>query len=549
MVSLVIIWSVIGLFCLPLGKTIFHLIQAPKTQFHDDRVIIYLWLGFIFGSNLFLLISQFTALTPIVGIVTVIVCLGVALITKLITWPKYLSLRQIIVDRPNIFLVKTFLLVALFTAPISAQTVLWADTDGYQYPVIKWLANYGTVKGLGLLHIRFAHIPTATTINALFDHGILEARTSLISNGFMSLLLLLHFCIKLKKLCSSAQKLTLSDWFILCFTPIIYFNAVDMWVIRSANPDLAVMYLAGVLGWLLLVSGENDQPMQRSIARLGMCLAVGAVTLKLNALPLGIGATLFYIYHYRQQIKAILLGFFLSGLWLIPCFLYGWQTSGCPLFPSSIGCGNVPWGFSGEEVKNYGRYIYEFNVNFSRSQFQEYPLLLGLPLLGIPSTLSVVWQARKLHRPEVWILLCGNLLSIIFIAVLAPALRFGIGYIMSIVSLAMSLYLWKVPRIVSEKVSRKLSSIDPLIIFAFTLLILLLITLRDWNSWHWLLPPALPPADRVLVKQALNFSYNFPDNELGLCGSTPLPCGVDNLAKVKLINIDRGLSGGFIKEN
>jgi hypothetical protein len=538
MLSLVIIWLLIGLACLPAGKFILNLMRGDIFASWDDRLVVCLWLGFIFHSNLLLLLSQFMPLTPIVGVGVLLLSLLLGLLA--LTQPELSYVKQ-----AGAYYFALFLLVILFTVPISAQTVIWLDTDGYQYPVIKWLANYGTVKGLGLLHIRFAHMPTATTINALFDHGICLSRTSTIGNGFMSLLLLLHFCTKIGKLFSNKQHFYLSDWFVIWFAPCIYISAAYLLLLRSANPDLGIMYLTGVLVWLMLVSSEQSRDQHGAIGRLAVYLGVSAITLKLNALPLGVGAILFYIYHYRQKLTAIIWCLLLCGLGLIPCFLYGWRTSGCPLFPASIGCGGVDWGFTLAEVKNYSHYIYDFNFNFSLMQFQEHPLLLLVPLLVIPAALYVGWQATKLKHLMVGMLLVGNLLSIVFIIVFAPALRFGIGYGMAIVSLAMSLYTINLASIIT----RKLPAIHPLMITVFILFILLEITLRDWHNLNWLLPPILPPADRVIVKRAVNFFYNFPDNQLGLCGSTALPCGVDNLEKVKLIAVDRGIGGGFTKQN
>jgi hypothetical protein len=533
MLSLILIWGLLSLLCFTFGTAILNLIGGNTFTKDDDRAIACQWLGLIFLSNLFLFVSLFSPLNWISAVVTIGILLGFGFITRLLDIKDINTVSKLSNSH------KISVLIALVvSALLSAHQVDWLDTHGYQYPVIKWLANYGTVKGLGLLHIRFAHMPTATTINALFDHGIWAGRTSTIFNGFITSLLLGQFTIIIQRL--FYRQMNGSDWFMICFVPFTYISASEAQLLRSANPDLAVMYLAGFLVWLVLVCYESNYEIRPSFSCVAVYLGVGAMTLKFNALPLALGAILWFIYYYYQRIRIVVKGLLLSGLMLVPCFLYGWTTSGCPLFPAGLGCLQLPWSLSATEVSNYSRYIYEFNLNFTIEQFTTHPAIVKGLLLLIPAIIYICWYSIRRNKKEFLWLLLWQICSLLFIARFAPALRFGIGYLGVIVSLAISLFISEVASII------RLSILGYLV---YSMLILPSLNQLDFSNW--LLPAYLPAFGQILVKQALNFNYYLPINKYTLCSATELPCGSNDLdaTRVKVIDKNQGIGSGFARES
>ncbi|MEQ9482407.1 hypothetical protein [Coleofasciculus sp. F4-SAH-05] len=83
-----------------------------------------------------------------------------------------------------------------------------------------------------------------------------------------------------------------------------------------------------------------------------LILSAGAVTIKLSALPLLPIGFLFYLMGNQLtiKIKRLLTGSAIVILLLSPMVLYSLTTSGCPLYPSTFMCLDLPWSVSIEKA-------------------------------------------------------------------------------------------------------------------------------------------------------------------------------------------------------
>jgi len=80
-------------------------------------------------------------------------------------------------------------------------------------------------------------------------------------------------------------------------------------------------------------------------------------------------------------------------------------------------------------------------------------------------------------------------------------------------------------------------------ISTFLILIIYLPIFHDRNP-SLFLPQEVPQVSQLQKKQAIDFSYLFLQTD-GQCWSADLPCTPQNLDRVRLLNPDRGIGGGF----
>ncbi len=152
------------------------------------------------------------------------------------------------------------------------------DSDLYHAQSIRWIEEYGIVKGLGNIHVRFAYNSSFFALSALYSMKFLTGHSLHAVNGFVALLLWMQvlplFC---------AQKCT-GKSLVTSFARIgaFYYLTVIYSDIVAPASDYAVMCVVFliVIRWLELLEREEDSPVPYAL----LCVAgVYAVTLKLTA--------------------------------------------------------------------------------------------------------------------------------------------------------------------------------------------------------------------------------------------------------------------------
>ncbi|MFG6367068.1 MAG: hypothetical protein K1W16_01330 [Lachnospiraceae bacterium] len=170
---------------------------------------------------------------------------------------------------------------------LAVSVILWCfctsrgymhyDSDLYHAQSIRWIEEYGIVKGLGNIHVRFAYNSSFFALSALYSMKFLCGRSLHTVNGFIALLLWIQVLTLFQK--KKNRKTFVTDF---ARVGAFYYLTVIYSDIVAPASDYAVMCVVFfiVIKWLELI--ENDEKQAAPYALL--CVAGGyAMTLKLTA--------------------------------------------------------------------------------------------------------------------------------------------------------------------------------------------------------------------------------------------------------------------------
>lgn len=567
-------WSILATLAWIVGTALIQGLNADCFDRVGDRVMVALWLGTVLLSQGLLLIAIALPLSPMVG-------LGIALaLLLLLTWPpmrvEFRKIRQTISCSVLFGLIGWGILIAAYTS----QRNNWFDTGLYHYGAIRWLSEFGTVPGLALILSNFGFTSTWFALAAPFNPAAIASQTSVVTNGFILLVATGHGLIALHRWMSGRARVT--DKFIVIASvlilPAITLTTFLSAILISSSPDIPVIFLTVAVAWSILTvanpalprqGNANSVPFHKPLwdaSLIPLILAVGAISIKLSALPLLPIAGLFYWGQQPQNLRRLLVGGGLSILLLVPFTAAGIIHSGCPLYPSSALCIDLPWRVS------------ETTASEAAKVVQLWEHALGSPPSGTNALLWRLWEWLKFARLNVIMLLllilsvaltgftykaarrqgilgtpwlfCLGLIGMVFILFQAPMIRFGLGYFTLIPTIAIAILgipcAQKVDQWRLQPSFPRLPTNRRLKIFWFGLGILGAIYLTSTNlRERWLLPPMMPTT-AVETQQSFDIAYVKPINDRrGQCWDAPIPCSPNNL-DVRLRNPNRGFKAGFI---
>lgn len=586
MLYFLICWSSLIVICTVIGGGVLDLIQRSAIGRLGDRWMIAIWLGILALALCFLSASFFLPLTPWVGITLTALLVGLA-------WRRPGARQLLGAVRARATGRKTllvFLLMLLVSVP-TTQAVIWYDTGLYHFGVIRWLANYGTVPGLSLLVSQFGFFATWFALAAPFNPEELSTRGTVVINGLITFVSLLHLSLVILRLAQAKGQL--ADWFLLGFGVLaLGFLSISSFmreVFVSPSTDIPILMLTGLLGWVLVILFQSQGAATESPEVFEpetfwddrvilLLLGAGALSIKLTALPILPVALLAYsVVQGKFRWQRACLGLGLMVLVMMPAMIYGVMTSGCPLYPAQALCLNLPWSARPEQmamevarVTDWMDWFGEPPAGVVRWQWalkQWFVTtasnvaivgLAGLAIVGV----AVLWRRYPLRRldDQVWLVLLG-LLGMVFTLTRTPVVRLGLGYFLILPAFLGALLLaagWG-DRILAPLRHRFTQSWPWLqrygngLLFAGTTLLVFGVSIQPGFAERLLLPPPLPTVASER-DQINNLTYRYPvDAEV--CWAIALPCIQEGISHQKgailednlvLRDPDAGLAGGFM---
>lgn len=172
------------------------------------------------------------------------------------------------------------LLLFLAWSYFTSRGYLVPDMDIYHGQSIRWIEEYGAVKGLGLLHNRFGYNSSIFAVSALYGMRFLGGPSLHGVNGLIAFVLSV-MALDLGK-CFSRKKMLLPDY---ARVAAVYYLTTIWDEVIAPSSDYAVMCIIFfiVIRWLELL--EEDKGQGGSIAPYGLLCVAGvyALTLKLTA--------------------------------------------------------------------------------------------------------------------------------------------------------------------------------------------------------------------------------------------------------------------------
>ncbi|MGB0562148.1 MAG: LIC_10190 family membrane protein [Spirulinaceae cyanobacterium] len=552
MLFLLMTWLLLGLVWLLIGLGLLNRLR-PETSPPIAQVFVYaamLGMG-LTGLGWYALALLMPLSIGAAGLMLIVL----AVMSRSSWWSVFAALRRLGQDWR---IVGLYGAIAIAVALFMVQPVTAYDTGHYHHTVISWLTQFGAVPGLALIHYTFGYSSAWLALSAPL-HTIAPDRADTVISGFAILMLVYQALPGLKRIHQAQGNLL--DWFwllsvLLCLGVFAVFGLPI-----SPSPDVGVICFA-LFALSLLVQQVASTP--NSGDRLPVAFAVAAYSCKATALPLLGVAGLWYIIRHRHDLRHLFYFISLTSLALSPLFLFGWRTSGCPIFPATIGClHQLPWAYDPERVRWVAKIIRDCARWLCPPEPPEAYGLLDwlLPWLGQQKQAVFLFLVNwlvvggtMLKRPfflnvrywPLWLLTASGSLLVLL---RSPSIRFGVIYLLILPTLWIAqlaaqqspwrfLGLWLVALTVnlwlgvsatlgilltglvllSLLVWRYSSRLPPLGFVSLLVTLTTAITLRTSWATHpyqmaWLLPPAIAPThDVAIVSRTVNdIVYFTPD--------------------------------------
>ena len=272
MVSVILIWIYILITTFIIGYGVLRLITRhfPYQVKNGDAYVLC-------GIVCVTVYAQFFSLFAGVGLlangVLCVVCAG-------ILWRERKNLKALFsaglgkrVCGRILLIVGIFLLFAYGTS----RGMIHYDTGLYHAQSIRWIEEYGVVKGLGNLHCRLAYNSAAFALSALYSMAFLGGRSFHCCAGFLAFLLAV-ICLKTGDSLRLGRLRTSDFARVMCVYYLV--NIFDEMVSPASDYFMVLIAFYIVIRWLeLLESGEQTILPYALLCVLGVFL----LTVKLSA--------------------------------------------------------------------------------------------------------------------------------------------------------------------------------------------------------------------------------------------------------------------------
>jgi hypothetical protein len=238
------------------------------------------------------------------------------------------SIKEIVCDLRALSTISKLSILTIFIFSLfkCSQFPFIVDNESYYIQTIKWINEYGFVKGLGNLHIYFGQTSPFHVLQAGFNFNFLTERSNDI-NGLILNLSSLYFITEYEKRNKINGEI---HWigFILVFN-ILFFQFIS-----SPSPDLIIIILSQILFYYFM---DKEDSLENS--KIATLLFLNLLFIKITIAPLGL--IIFYqIYKSKKRIY-----FFLASSVLIVTVLCLKNViiTGYPFYPLNILPINQDW--------------------------------------------------------------------------------------------------------------------------------------------------------------------------------------------------------------
>ena len=413
----------------------------------------YLMCGFVCAT----VYAQFFSLFAKVGLAANVILCAVCL---LIGWIERARLTQVIrglfwnSDKDNrakknlkcvcLRIVPMLLLFLLFVYGTSCGMIHY-DTSLYHAQSIRWIEEYGVVKGLGNLHCRLAYNSSSFALSALYSMAFLGDRSYHCCAGFLAFILA-KICLEVidhmrcGKLCVSDFARVMGIYYLV--------NIFDEMISPASDYFMVLIAFYIVIRWLdLLDQGEREILPYALLCVLGVFL----MTVKLSAaLILLLTIWPAYLLIHDKKWRQILAYLCLGIVTVLPYFIRNVVISGWLVYPfTQIDLFAVRWkipkgiaDYDAREIQVWGRgytdvtrydiSVKEWMPGWFRSlggSDKAFVLLAGvsvLVLLVYAAGMAFGWWQK---RTDVLMVQAAVAASFVFWLGTSPLIRYGCVYV------------------------------------------------------------------------------------------------------------------------
>lgn len=363
--------------------------------------------------------------------------------------------RQQIKGSVKISSIFLFVLILIWSY-CTSRGYMHYDSDLYHAQSIRWIEEYGVVKGLGNIHVRFAYNSSFFALSALYSMRFLFGQSLHCVNGFIAMLLSVE-SFRIGR-AWKRKKLLPSDFARIA---ALYYLTLIYGEVMSPASDYAIMCVVFyiVIKWLSQMEEEQEQDSPNIVPYALLCVGgVYAVSLKLTAgliLLLVIKPASMLIREKRWKETAVYVC--LGVLVIVPWLARTVTISGYLLYPfPALDLFSVDWKIPAQaaaldaaEIKTWGRGLNNAAlVDMPITQWFPAWFANTLPAIGKVFILAdllclaagVVYVVitivqRKWKRFDKLLVWVSIAVSFLFWLVSAPLLRYGYAYVLLLLSL------------------------------------------------------------------------------------------------------------------
>lgn len=492
MVILLFLWLLLVAVALPVGLLLVPEEGAERVA-PPERAVFAIWLGLALLALVMLGLALFAPLqwpgrisppagAPLEGLLLphpVVIAVWLAGLLPLRSARVRRQLRALCCEL-DAFGIGLIIIPAILLALFASQAVTWFDTGLYHRQMTAMLAEFGVLKGAALIHQRFGFTSSWFALGALFPAQTL--------GGLATLLATLHFGFALRRILRrpALAPPTIVDWFpVFGYLLLLPFAVLGAGLALSPSPDLPAAFLTFIIAWWIPAA---TSPRQRFPVLL---LGLLTFSIKLSALPVILVVVLNYLVGKPLAWRrwGVVAG--LTVILTAPLLAANLLTSGCPLYPSGMACQEwLPWGIGAAEAEH----LRIISSNFARTEGQsgqaggvvewfldwmidnQTGTLSNASFLTVVSFISLLLLGRDFARgrfaPEWRAPLLLGVLGSLYVLIMAPSLRFGIGYFILLPAIALAGGAWRTV------------VLGPLI--ALAVILLTPYTELEWRHWRLL---------------------------------------------------------------
>ncbi len=444
MLSILFNWLYVAFTAFCLGQA-FCIFVEKRFGYQVRRLHSVMVAGLVAATIYAQVFSLFYRVGFLANVLLLLFCFSVLIIFRKKVWQEACRYFR---ECPNAAKAVILLLI-LAWAYFTSRGYLVYDSDLYHGQSIRWIEEYGVVKGLGNLHVRFAYNSSVFSLSALYSMKFLLGRSLHAISGFFALILSISTLDITRAW--KRKKMLLSDY---ARAAAIYYLTIISKEVVSPSSDYVVMCIIFfiVIKWLEQMERKKEDFSVVPYALLCVC-GVYAVTLKLTAglilvLTLKPAVILIKEKRYKEIAMYLCMGLLTAAPWVIRTVL----ISGWLLYPfPQLDLFAVDWKIHAEraaadaaEIRTWGRALYDaalvdmpvfgwFSGWFSTTlSFSEKLLILADIFCAFIFCLTAAYTflKRKRENLDYLLLMSAILLSYVFWQLSAPLLRYGYAYVL-----------------------------------------------------------------------------------------------------------------------
>lgn len=451
-------WCYIGITSFLWGFGIFRLLRGRNSE-KQEGLDIYLLFGLCAITVYAQTFSLFAGVGMAANCFMILICL-------LILFWCHRQIKAYIQDlwqklnKPYIWI--TVIILVILLVALTSGRVYHYDTDLYHAQAIRWIEEYGVVKGLGNLHNRLAYNSAFFSIQALYSLKFLFGQSIHTLNGFVAALMLIYALLTLGIFHN--RKLAASDLLKIGFF-IYLFQTENINYLSSPGSDTITLFMVLYLSskWSEYAERKWEEPVDYGL----LCiLAVWTVTIKLSAGML----VLLTIYPAvllicRKEWKKIGVFLLTGSLILAPFLIRNVMVSGYLVYPyASIDLFQVDWKMAASVAEDDSKEIMAWGRGMTSREDYGAPISVWLPawyeklsagsrgmvwlnvcclFFSVCYIFRALWKRNNRQRT---VLLLSAMAGLILWFFTAPLMRYGYVYMLLLPALLGGEILERLPR-------------------------------------------------------------------------------------------------------